>query len=54
MLAVRGAGLFDGVTSVRGPVLVLMDNGRIVDVDSSGAEPPDHAEFVDMGAAAET
>ena len=51
MLAVRGGGLFDGVVSVRGPVLILMENGRIVDVDGSGAEPPDRAEFVDLGGA---
>ena len=51
MLAVRGAGLFDGVSSARGPVLILMENGRIVDVDTSGAGPPEHAEFVDLGEA---
>ena len=51
MLAVRGAGLFDGVIRARGPVLILIENGRIVDVDTSGARPPDHAELVDLGAA---
>jgi imidazolonepropionase-like amidohydrolase len=51
MLAVRGGGLFDGVTSARGPVLVLIEAGRIVDVDTSGARPPDRAELVDLGAA---
>jgi imidazolonepropionase-like amidohydrolase len=51
MLAVRGTGLFDGVVSVRGPVLILIEAGRIVDVDTSGARPPDHAEFVDVGEA---
>jgi imidazolonepropionase-like amidohydrolase len=51
MLAVRGAGLFDGVTSARGPVLILIESGRIVDVDTSGARPPNHAELVDLGGA---
>jgi imidazolonepropionase-like amidohydrolase len=32
-------------------VLILIENGRIVDVDTSGANPPDHAEFVDLGKA---
>ena len=40
MLAVRGGGVFDGVVSIHGPMLILMGNGRIVDVDTSGARPP--------------
>ncbi len=38
--AVRGARLFDGQALRDGPAMVLIDGGRIVDVDLTGAEPP--------------
>jgi imidazolonepropionase-like amidohydrolase len=48
MLALRAGGLFDGSTAVPGLVQVLVDGGRIVAVDRSGAAPPGHAELVDL------
>jgi hypothetical protein len=38
--AIRGARLFDGERFNDGPVLVLVDHGRITDVDFTGAAPP--------------
>ena len=38
--AIRGARLFDGERLTEGPVLVLVDHGRITDVDFTGAAPP--------------
>ena len=48
MQAIRAArALVDG--SVGGSTTVLVDHGRIVDVDATGAAPPDHARLVDLG-----
>jgi imidazolonepropionase-like amidohydrolase len=47
--AIRGARLFDGERLHEGPVLVLVDHGRITDVDFTGAEPPAGAACVDLG-----
>jgi imidazolonepropionase-like amidohydrolase len=47
--AIRGARLFDGERLNDGPVLVLVDHGRITDVDFTGAAPPAGAAFVDLG-----
>ena len=51
MLAIRGGAAFDGVSPVlvERP-LVLVDDGRIVDVRAGGAPPPG-AEVVDLGGA---
>jgi imidazolonepropionase-like amidohydrolase len=48
LLAVRTHRLFDGDRSV-GPSTVLIGGDRIVDVDTSGAAPPAHAEVIDLG-----
>lgn len=50
MLVIRGARLFDGLTASAGRPAVLVEDGRIVDVDLSGAPPPAHATVVDLGA----
>ncbi|MEU7134119.1 amidohydrolase family protein [Streptomyces sp. NPDC046261] len=47
--AIRAARLFDGVTAHRGPVMVLVDDGRITDVDVSGANPPEGVAVTDLG-----
>jgi imidazolonepropionase-like amidohydrolase len=47
--AIRGTRLFDGERLNDGPVLVLVDHGRITDVDFTGAAPPAGAAFVDLG-----
>ena len=47
--AIRGARLFDGERLHEGPVLVLVDHGRITDVDCTGAAPPAGAARVDLG-----
>jgi imidazolonepropionase-like amidohydrolase len=47
--AIRGARLFDGERLTDGPVLVLVDHGRITDVDFTGAAPPAGAACVDLG-----
>jgi imidazolonepropionase-like amidohydrolase len=49
LLAVRTNRLFDGERSL-GPSTVLIGGDRIVDVDTSGAPPPAHAEVLDLGA----
>ncbi len=50
MLAIRSARLFDGVADqLRPRPLVLVDGGRIADVDVTGADPPEGAELVDLG-----
>ena len=50
MLAIRGARLFPGGGKrVMAPALVLVDAGRVVDVDGTGADPPAAAEVVDLG-----
>jgi imidazolonepropionase-like amidohydrolase len=52
MLAIRSARLFDGVADqLRPRPLVLVDGGRITDVDTTGADPPQGAELVDLGQA---
>src|SRR5512132_3972651 len=52
MLAIRSARLFDGVADqLRPRPLVLVDQGRIVDVDVTGADPPEGAQLVDLGEA---
>ena len=50
MLAIRAQGMFDG-RSVVGPAMVLIEDEHIVDVDVTGALPPEGAEVVDFGAA---
>jgi imidazolonepropionase-like amidohydrolase len=47
--AIRGARLFDGERLTDGPVLVLVDHGRITAVDCTGAAPPADAACVDLG-----
>ncbi|WP_232246298.1 amidohydrolase family protein [Kitasatospora mediocidica] len=49
--ALRAGGLFDGTTAF-GPSMVLVEDGRIKDVDTTGAQPPEGAEVVDYGAEA--
>ena len=39
-LAVRATRLFDGYARRTGPVMVLVEDGRITDVDFTGAGPP--------------
>jgi imidazolonepropionase-like amidohydrolase len=52
MLAIRSARLFDGVAErLRDRPLVLVDQGRIADVDTTGTDPPEGAELVDLGEA---
>ena len=48
MLALRAQALFDGVAVTRGRVMVLVEGGRIVTVDRSGAAAPPHAEVVEL------
>lgn len=48
VLAVRAGRLFDGERSI-GPGTVLIGNGRIVDVDTTGATPPAWAQVIDLG-----
>jgi len=48
-LAVRAARLFDGYARRTGPVMVLVDDGRITDVDVTGADPPDGVALTDLG-----
>jgi imidazolonepropionase-like amidohydrolase len=52
MLAIRSARLFDGVADqLHARPLVLVDQGRITEVDTTGAAPPDGAALVDLGEA---
>jgi imidazolonepropionase-like amidohydrolase len=52
MLAIRAARLFDGVAGrLRARPLVLVDEGRITDVDTTGADPLEGAALVDLGEA---
>ncbi|WP_054047684.1 amidohydrolase family protein [Alloactinosynnema sp. L-07] len=46
--ALRAGGLFDGERAI-GRGMVVIDGGRIVDVDTTGAAPPTAAEVVDLG-----
>src|SRR5262245_56670119 len=48
LLAVRASRLFDGNRSF-GPSTVLSGDSRIVEVDTTGAPPPAHAEMLDLG-----
>ncbi|MFD0885169.1 amidohydrolase family protein, partial [Streptosporangium algeriense] len=50
-LAVRGARLFDGEVAHSGPVMVLVEEGRIIDIDFTGAPPPEGAALADLGTA---
>ncbi|HMG45036.1 MAG TPA: amidohydrolase family protein [Acidimicrobiales bacterium] len=51
-LALRAAGLFDGTgATLRPDPLVLIDDGRIVAVETGRVEPPDDATVVDLGTA---
>lgn len=47
--AIRAARLFDGERAHSGPVLVLVENGRITDVDLTGANPPEGVPLTDLG-----
>ena len=47
--AIRADRLFDGERLTDGPVLVLVDHGKITDVDFTGAAPPAGAACVDLG-----
>ncbi|MEU9168663.1 amidohydrolase family protein [Streptomyces sp. NPDC048420] len=46
--ALRAGHVFDGV-DVRGPGMVLVEDGVIRDVDFTGAAPPEHAAVTDFG-----
>jgi len=48
LLAVRASRMFDGDRCF-GPSMVLIGGGRIVDVDTTGAAPPPHAEVLQLG-----
>ncbi|GII95039.1 amidohydrolase family protein [Sinosporangium siamense] len=48
-LAIRGTGLFDGNTAHVGPAMILVESGRITDVDLTGAPPPEDAVVADLG-----
>ena len=48
LLAVQAGRLFDGERSL-GPSTVLIAGDRIIDVDTTGALPPVHAEVLDLG-----
>lgn len=48
LVAVRANRLFDGDRGF-GPSTVLIADGRIVDVDTTGAAPPAHAEVLELG-----
>ncbi|MFF4159516.1 amidohydrolase family protein [Streptomyces sp. NPDC001678] len=47
--AIRAARLFDGERAHSGPVLVLVENGLITDVDLTGANPPEGVPLTDLG-----
>ena len=46
-LAIRATRMFDG-ERLRGMSMVLVDAGKIVDVDSTGAAPPEDARVIDL------
>ncbi|MDQ4102570.1 MAG: amidohydrolase family protein [Actinomycetota bacterium] len=48
LLAVRAGRLFDGERSF-GPSTVLIGGDRIIDIDTTGAMPPAHAQALDLG-----
>ena len=48
--AIRARRVFDGVRMLQGsPVLVLIEDGLITDVDVTGAEPPEGVVVDDLG-----
>lgn len=47
--AVRAHRCFDGHTTHDGPVMLLVEDGVITDVDLSGAAPPDGVPLTDLG-----
>ncbi|WP_328335921.1 MULTISPECIES: amidohydrolase family protein [unclassified Streptomyces] len=47
--AIRANRMFDGSTLWEGPVMVLVDDGKITDVDRTGALPPDGVSLTDLG-----
>lgn len=51
VLALRAGQVFDGERSL-GPATVLIQDGQIRDVDTSGAQPPEGAEILDFGSEA--
>ena len=48
MLVLRAGQVFDGERS-RGTAGVLIQDGKIIDLDTSWAQPPEGAEVVDFG-----
>jgi imidazolonepropionase-like amidohydrolase len=48
MLVLRAGQVFDGERS-RGAAAVLIQDGKIIDLDTSWAQPPEFAEVVDFG-----
>jgi imidazolonepropionase-like amidohydrolase len=48
MLVLRAGQVFDGERTL-GPATVVIQDGRISDLDTSGASPPEGAEVVDFG-----
>ena len=52
MLAIRAVRLFDVMADqLHARPLVLVDQGRITEVDTTGADPPEGAALVDPGGA---
>lgn len=51
VLAIRTGMAFDGERMI-GPATILVDRGRIIDVDTTGAPPPEGATVFDAGAGA--
>jgi imidazolonepropionase-like amidohydrolase len=47
--AIHSGQMFDGTTSY-GPTTVFVEDGRITEVDTTGALPPDRVPLVDLGA----
>lgn len=48
LLAIRAGNLFDGLRS-RGRGMLLIENGIITDLDTTGAAPPLSADVIDLG-----
>lgn len=48
-LAIHAGLMFDG-TNLSGPTTVLVEDGRITGVDTTGALPPDRGDLIDLGA----
>jgi imidazolonepropionase-like amidohydrolase len=51
MLGVRAERVFNGVSSVAGRPLVLIDGQRVAAVQADGGQPPAGIEVIDLGAA---